>query len=536
MILSLALVLLRQQTPVNAPNLLAHIGDYHRKVSSKPLAQKYFDQGMSLFYAFHKTTSTRFFQQAEILDPSCAMNYWGEALSYAPDINFTAVDEESNKKALAALEKAKALAKAGLEADLVDAMSVRYASPAPADRSSLDKAYMEKMKALYAKYPKDADVASLYAESVMILSPWHQWEADGSMVSGTQDAIEAIQHALKLSPRHLMANHLWIHVMEAGPRASEALGSADLLCNMAPDLGHLVHMPSHIYVRTGKWAKAIEQNKLAIIADRTFTKDRGLVPTYLPYMGHNRMMLAYAGAMSGDYAAAQWAFSDWNKIINPLVIKEMGPMIDWIMSMPQDIDKRFGHWDKVLAYPEPVSNLPITKLAWRANRAVAYAATGHTDLAHAEFEAFKNSRGSVNKDVSYGNNTPQGVLDVYEHVTAGEIALAENRLDAAVEELKAGMKAEDRLRYDEPPDWTLPVRHTLGAVYLKMGKPTDAILVYKQDLAKTPDNVWSLVGIANAYHALGQHQLAAQWTKKLKAAQAKNAEGITTSCLCVPGK
>ncbi len=501
--------------------------------TSNQQAQKYFDQGMSLFYAFHKATSTKFFIAAQKLDPKCAMAYWGEALSYAPDINFTTVDERAAKNALAALEKAKPLARPGIESDLIDAGLARYNGT---DRASLDSAYREKMKVLASKYSKDADVVSLYAESILILSPWNQWTLDGKAKPGTEEAMLVLRHALKLSPKHLMANHLWIHTVEGGPHPEEAIPSSDLLSKIAPNLGHLVHMPSHIYVRTGRWNDAIVQNRKAIITDRNFAAKRGLQPTYLPYMGHNRMMMAFAGTMNGSYASAQWAFSDWKTLIPEAMLKEMAMYLDSMMAMPLDVEKRFGHWDKILAAPEPAEYLPISRTTWHADRAVAFAATHRLDEAKKELEAFVEQRKKVNPEGPFGNNVAGKVLDVYEHLTIGEIKVQEGDMEEGIAELKKAVEIEDQLRYNEPPDWLQPCRHTLGAAYLRANKPIEAILVYKRDLQITRENGWSTLGIAKAYQQLGDAKNASKWMRRYHRIWAEDGEKVSSSCMCLPGK
>jgi tetratricopeptide (TPR) repeat protein len=294
-------------------------------------------------------------------------------------------------------------------------------------------------------------------------------------------------------------------------------------------------MPSHIYVRTGNWAKAIEQNRLAILADRSFTAKRGLQPTYLPYMGHNRMMMAYAASMSGDYKKAQWAFSDWKTLIPEPMLKELAPMLDWIVGMPLDVEKRFGHWDKVLSAPEPAEYLPVTRAGWLADRAVAFAAQHKMDDAKHAYDAFLEQRKKVNPDGAYGNNTAGKVLDVYEHQTLGEIYAQEGKFDEAVSELQKAVAAEDQLGYDEPPDWILPCRHTLGALLISK-KPIEAILVYKKDLEITRDNGWSTLGIAKAYAKLGDAKNSAKWMKRFRTIWSKDGENVTSSCVCLPGQ
>jgi tetratricopeptide (TPR) repeat protein len=517
------------------PPLLKGIGNYSRPIhTTNPLAQTYFDQGLALFYAFHKQTSTAYFKEAERLDPHCAMAFWGEALSYAPDINFPTVDAPTSELAVKALTRAKSLAEPGHEEDLIDASQGRYAVPAPTERSALDQAYSTRMAALWAKYPNDPDVASLYAESLLILTPWHQWNPDGSPLPATQTTINVLREAKRLSPKHLMANHLWIHTLEGGPNAAAALDSADLLCKLTPALGHLVHMPSHIYVRTGQWDKAIRQNRLAIISDRAFLAKRGPLASYLPYLGHNRMMLAYAGMMNGSYRSTQYAFADWNEVIPPSILKEMAPLVDWMHGMPVDVEKRFGHWSKVLAFPEPPNYLPISRCTRLADRSVAIAALHRPAEADLEFTKFLAQKGKIPRDTTYGNNTAGDVLDVYEHLARGEILIQKGRLNAGIAELKRAVLTEDQLRYDEPPDWLQPCRHTLGAALLKAKRYKEAEAVYQEDLKRIPANGWSLLGMAKATKAEGLRSKSSAWMAKYLKVWSKDGEKQNSSCPCIP--
>lgn len=530
----ISLILFVARPALSKPPLLTGIGHYHRAVATKSaLAQKYFDQGLALFYAFHKSTSTKYFQEAERLDPGCAMAYWGEALSYAPDINFPVVDEATSKKAIAATAKAVELAKKPEEKDLAAAMVGRYATPAPADRSALDAAYRKRMEALYRKYPKDPDVASLYAESILILSPWNQWKKDGAPQAGTLEALDVVKRTLKRSPSHLMANHLLIHILEGGPRAAEATGAADKLCSLAPSLGHLVHMPSHIYVRTGKWRQGIEQNRKAIISDRAFVREHGMPQTYLPYMVHNRMMLAYAGMMNGDYASARWALSDYGSLVPRAVQQRQAAVLDWTQAMPYDVEKRFGHWQKLVSMPEPPEPLFISRSIYHADRSVAFAALGDRERAEKEFDAFASERKRIPANYAFGNNDPKSVLDVYERFTTAELAIQRGDLKASVESLKSATAGEDQLGYDEPPDWLQPCRHTLGAVLVKLGRGEEARNVYLDDLRRKPGTAWSLLGMSQAWEASGDKKQAAVWLARYRKVWAKGTEAPPSSCACL---
>ncbi len=520
-----------------SPPLLTGIGNYHRRVDTRnSKAQTYFDQGLALLYAFHKSESGRYFAEATQLDPNCAMGWWGQAMAVGPDINFTGVNAEASKTAIAALGHARNVSKNPLESALIQAASLRFSPSAPENRMSLDKAYASQMARLYRAHKHDPDVASLYAESLLILSPWHQWERSGKPVAGTMDAIAALQQALKDSPDHLMANHLWIHTMEASPHPELALPQADKLCQLAPKLGHLVHMPSHIYIRTGRWDQSIFQNDKAITSDRAFAKVHGLAPTYLGYLAHNRMMLAFSANMNGNYVKAKNALADWTQIMPADKLKAFAPMIDGLYWMPLETEKRFGNWTTILRAPEPADCLPISRAMRHYVRAIAYAALHRPAEADRELSAFLAAKAAIKPDAPVLNNTAGDIFSIAEHQARGELMVLTGKLNAGILELKKAVAFEDQLNYDEPPDWLQPTRHTLGAALLKAGKPTEAQAVYLQDLNGFPGNAWSTLGMSQAYAALGNQKLAASWRSKYLKIWSKADPLVDTSCLCLPGK
>lgn len=517
------------------PPLKAGMGSYQRKIhTSSPKAQAYFDQGLAMLYAFHKSTSHRSFLAATTLDPKCAMAWWGAAMALGPDINFGTVTEEATKNAQKELLKAADCAQDEWERDLITTTQFRFANADSKQRAKLDKDYSNSLAKLYKKYPNDPDVACLYAESLLILSPWNNWTTDGKPKPGTLEAKSALKKALKESPNHLMANHLWIHTLEASPSPQDAVPQADRLCKLAPGLGHLVHMPSHIYLRVGQWDKAVLQNDLAIKSDTRFFK--GVTPdtAYQPYMAHNHMMLTYAACMNGNKAMATATMAAFRNMVPESVVKNLAPILDAGFWMPYEVEIRFGEWDKVLAEPEVPSYLPVTVAMRCAARAVAYAAKHQPTQAKIEYGKFCEHRKLIPDDTIVGLNSAKSIFGIADNLVQGEIEAQEKDYASAIKHLGEGIKIEDQLSYDEPPDWIQHVRHTLGAVLLQKGDPTASLLVYKEDLERHPHNVWSLMGCSQAYAALHQPAESLKWKKQFNDIWADKSAPVTSSCLCLP--
>lgn len=519
------------------PALRSGIGNYKLPVAFRvPLAKNYFDQALALQYAFHKKEANACFQEAARLEPDSALSWWGVALSLGPDINVPSVSAADSVAAIEALKKAAATAKTKYEKELVAAAFVRFDEKGPANRAALDKSYSVAMSDLARSFPKDPDILCLYAESLMILRPWDQWKPNGEANPGTQEAIDALQKALKLSPKHLLANHLWVHIWEASKHPEKAIPAADFLCTATPALGHLVHMPSHTYVRVGNWAKAIRQNELALDSDSGFFKTQQPHPNYLPYIAHNHMMLAYAATMNGQYGKAKDTLQQLRFMVPKDMLKDFAPMLDGSYGMILDVERRFGKWDNILAEPAYPDYFPIANAMRLANRAIALAAKGDTEAANKEFAGFLLAKRQVSKDGFVGLNSASSILSIEQHLAKGEILVQEGDIDASVAELKEAVKAEDQLRYDEPPDWIQPTRHTLGAVLVRAKRYNDAVEVYQEDLKILPNNGWSLQGLYQCYKALGKTKLARKYDRMFKKVWAKDAEPIATSCLCLPPK
>jgi tetratricopeptide (TPR) repeat protein len=448
------------------------------------------------------------------------------------------VPPERAKAAWEALTKAReAAAKANkTEQALIAALAKRYADPQPEDRKPLDEAYAAAMREVWKAHPDDADVGALFAESLMDLRPWDFWTPDGQPQPGTEERVATLEAVIAKAPDHSLALHLYIHAVEASPHPGKAIGAADRLRNLQPGLGHLVHMPSHIDVRLGEWAKAIESNTKAIEADLIYREQSPRQGFYHVYMAHNHHMLAYAAIMRGQSKLAIGAINAMGKGIPPEWVKENAAVADGFTAMPLEILVRFGKWEEVLAAPEPPEYLPIARALRHCSRGVAYAAKGEVEKAKAEQAAFLAAKAKLPAEARFGNNAAADLMGVAEHLLEGEILVREGKTDAAVAALREAVKREDALKYDEPPDWIHPVRHALGATLLAAGRAAEAEQVYRDDLKKLPHNGWSLFGLARSLEMQGKRDEAAKAEAQFKAAWRHADITITSSCLCLPAK
>ncbi len=519
------------------PPLFKGLGDHHRKVTtSSPLAQQYFDQGLIWAYAFNHDEAIRSFKRAAALDPGCAMAWWGIALCNGPHINNPVVPPERAAEAWSALQKAQA-AKAGateVERALIGALSRRYAASAPADRSGLDKTYARAMGAVWEDFPDDPDVGTLYAEALMDLRPWDLWTQDQRPQPGTNKVLAVLEEVLHLDPQNPGANHLYIHAVEPSKHPQKANASAKRLCDAVPGSGHLVHMPSHIYVLTGRWAQAARQNELAIRADRDYRQISPKQGFYHIYMLHNHHMLSFASMMEGR---AEVAIRSARGVIDSVpedYMKREAALVDPYMGAVYDALKRFGRWDDILAEPAPPPFLPITTALWRMNRAVAYAAQGNVEAAEQEKAAFQKAAARVPTDALMAINPAADILRIAEHFINGEIAFRRGAIDESVRELRQAIALEDKLRYMEPPEWVQPVRHTLGAVLMSAGRYREAEQAYREDLAKWPENGWSLYGLSRCLQERGAEAEAKEVGERFRRVWSRADAPIASSCLCVP--
>jgi tetratricopeptide (TPR) repeat protein len=502
-------------------------------------AQAYFDQGLAFLYAFNHDEAIRSFEYAAKLDPDCAMAYWRIAYANGPHINNSEVPAEREAEAFAAAETANRLAAAlddGPDRALIEAIATRYTSPQQEDRAPLDTAFAAAMRTVYDRYPDDGDVGALYAESLMDLHPWDLYEQDGTAKAWTPEVVALIEDVLAQHPNHPLAIHLYIHAVEASNDPGRADDPAERLRDLMPGLGHMVHMPSHIDVRRGRWREALAANTKAIEADRQY-RDAAPVPPdfYRLYMSHNHHMRAYAAMMIGQREEAVRSIRELVADIPEDWLRENAYWADGFIAMPYEVLMRFGLWEEILAEPEPADYLPFTGAMHHAARAVALAALDRTKEAREEQVAFETAREAVPADAPFGNNLAVDLLGVAEKLLEGEILFREGKTEAGIAALYEAAAREDALRYDEPPDWIQPIRHALGAALMQERRFADAEKVYREDLTKLPDNGWSLYGLGRALRL--QKKIDEAEVVEARFAEAwKDADTpLKSSCFCQPG-
>lgn len=520
--------------------LFEGLGDRGRPVTtSYARAQEYFDQGLSFLYGFNHDEAIRSFRKATELDPDCAMAWWGIAVANGPHINNPIVPPERAAAAWAALQQAQAAAQrnaatTAVERDLIAALATRYADPQPEDRSGLDAAYAAAMRGVWQSHPGDADVGALFAEAMMDLRPWDLWTEDGKPQPGTDEIVATLERVMEIDPRHPLACHLYIHAVEASPTPGRADRAADTLRDLQPGISHLVHMPSHIDVRRGRWQEAIDANTAAMQADRAYRVHTPNPGFYGLYMAHNNHMLAYGAMMNGQRAVAIDAIDALVADMPEAWTVEYAAIADGYAVMPLEVRMRFGVWDEVLAAPDYPERYPFARAMRHYARGVAFAALGDVAKARAEQAVFLDRKAAVPAEAFFGNNKASDLLLVAEDLLEGEILYREGRTQEAFHTLEQAVAHEDALRYDEPPGWIQPVRHALGTLLLKSGRAREAEQVFRADLERLPENGWALYGLARSLAMQGQEREAAKARARFERVWANSDVELTTACYCEP--
>jgi tetratricopeptide (TPR) repeat protein len=496
-------------TRAGAP-LFEGMGDHsHSITTGDPDAQRYFNQGMVIDFAFNHAESVRSFRAAQTLDPDCAMCYWGEALALGPNINVTSngkvvMSDDERVKAFAAIQKAIALKDkvSPAEKDYIDALAVRYNGDPSTPREPLDEAYGNAMRDLHHKYPNDDDAASIFAESLMNTMPWDYWLDPDNPKPLTEEVIAALETVLDRSPDHPLAIHLYIHAMEASSQPDKAEAPADKLLDLVPGAGHLVHMPSHIYWRVGRYADASAANVMAAAVDEAYIaacNAQGFYPA--AYYPHNIHFLWAASSMEGRSAVAIEAGRKVADNVHYEMI-EAYPGVEFFKTIPMQSLVQFARWDEVLAEPQPPENLEYSNGIWHYARAVAYARTGNMDAARAEQSMLGPLREA--SDVLFMDtiNYPASMLlEIADSLALGEIAMADKDFGAAISHFENAVAVQDELPYTEPPFWYYPTRHSLGQALLADGNAAGAEAVYRRDLEIYRRNGWSMYGLIQALTA-----------------------------------
>lgn len=488
--------------------LFDNLGTMEFPVSTKNAeAQAFFNQGMKLTYAFNHAEAHRAFMEAARLDPNSAMAYWGQAYALGPNINDGLPDDERKAKANEALAKAMKLSGSGsaMEQALITALQSRYSEDLSTDIAELNMAYMKAMEKVQTAYPNNDHVQTLFAASVMNTTPWNYWNEDGTPGPNVAEAKSALEKALEINPDNPGAHHYYIHMVEL-PYPDLGVPSADALAALMPGAGHLVHMPSHIYMRVGRYLDAVESNQAAILADEDYISQcytQGLYP--LGYYPHNIHFLWSAASMLGDSEVAIDAAKKTAEKVPVGEFVEM-PFLQDFASTPMLAYVRFGKWNEILTIPGPNAELKHLALIRHYARGMAFIRKGNVTEAREELEALLTLKNDPTlKDLmATAENTSDRTANIAYAVVAGELAALEGDLPKAIEHLKQAVVHEDNLTYMEPAGWYIPTRQNLGAVYMQAKKYAEAEAIYKEDLAKMRQNGWSLIGLYNALVAQGK--------------------------------
>ncbi len=500
----------------------------HAVTTDSEQAQGFFDQGLRLTYAFNHAEALRAFQEAARLDPDCAMAYWGQALALGPNIN-QPLSSEANENALKAIQKAMELRSGCSESEraYIEALAPRFSTDPEADRAELDAAYARAMGGVSARFPDDDDAATLHAASRMETQPWAYWMPDGSPKPATTLALEALEAVLDRSPDHPGAIHYYIHLVEASPNPDRAVPHAERLASLMPGAGHIVHMPSHIYIRVGRYDDASDSNVKAVAADERYLTQchaQGLYPN--EYYPHNMHFLWAASTMEGR---------------SDLAIRSAGDVTGksccvGSMLSAEDLAStallalvRFGRWEDVLNQPRPADEAHYALALWHHARALAFAAKGQLTEADSELALLEAIAADEERGAMMINFSPASeVLVIATRIVRAEIAAGRGDHAAAIGLLREAVGFQDRLAYMEPPTWHYPVRQSLGAVLLEAGRPAEAEAVYRVDLREWRENGWSLFGLLQSLRAQGRSEEAREVERRFQDAW-QHADVVLTS-------
>jgi tetratricopeptide (TPR) repeat protein len=488
-----------------AATLMAGYGNWHHPVSTKNAqAQAFFDQGLRQIYAFNHDEAARSFQRAAELDPKLAMAYWGIAEAVGPNYNDPA-SEARFVQAHAAIEKAQTLAADASDADkaYIAALAKRFPADPKSDLRAAAEQYRDAMRDVVKRFPDDLDAATLFAEAGMNLHPWGLWHPDGTPEEGTEEIVATLESVIRREPNHLGAVHYYIHSVEASSSPERALAGASRLAQLAPAAGHIVHMPAHIYIRTGDYEAALKTNQKAALADQAYIKAGAAEGIYsMMYYSHNLHFIAMSAAMNGNYLESRRGAQLLAANVGPHV-KDMPPL-EGFMTVPLAVEVRFHKWNEILKAAQPDPNMHAATVFWHFARGLALAATDKLDEAEAEHKIVAEAEEKTPPDAIFQmpiNNKTKDILKIAENVLGAKISLEKGDMDATVNQLRAAVAAQDSLKYDEPQDWFYPVRESLGAVLLIIGDNAGAEEVFRADLERNLRNPRSLFGLEQALKA-----------------------------------
>jgi tetratricopeptide (TPR) repeat protein len=482
--------------------LVTGLGDLHHPVSThNPQAQQFFDQGLRFIYAFNHDEAARSFQHAAELDPTLAMAYWGVAEAVGPNYNDPA-DPDRYKRAHEAVQRAVDLASSASPSEqaYIQALAKRYPADPASDLKKAADDYRDAMRQLVSEFPDDLDAATLFAEAGMNLHPWGLWHTDGTPEAGTEEIVSTLESVIKRNPNHLGAIHYYIHAVEASSSPERALAGANKLAALAPGAGHIVHMPAHVYIRTGDYDAAIKTNEKAAEVDRAYIKATGVQGIYpMMYYSHNLHFIAMCAAMNGNYLESRKNADLLTQNVGPHV-KDMPPL-EGFMTIPVAVEIRFHHWSELLKMPQPDPAMKTATVFWHFAHGLALAGTDKVTEAEAEYKIVSDAEDATPPDVIFQmpiNNKAKDILEIAKDVLGAKIAMGKKDSAGAIAMLRDAVAIQDTLKYGEPPDWFYPVRESLGGALLMSGDATGAEKVFRADLDRNPRNPRSLWGLRQA--------------------------------------
>ena len=484
--------------------LYENLGSLHHGITTtSPVAQQYFDQGLRLTYGFNHEEAVRSFKEGLQHDSTCAMCYWGIAYALGPNINLP-MDTAAARPAYDAAQTALRYSSSTTpkERAYIKALAQRYSSDPSASRASLDSAWANAIGEVSRRFPGDDDAAALYGEALMDLRPWNYWTNGGRpKAPSTLEALRVLEPVVKRNLNHPGACHYYIHAIEASNQAGKALACAERLGGLMPGAGHLVHMPTHIYIRLGKWDIAADRNVHAVHADEQYINERRPTGVYpMAYYPHNYHMMWYALNMLGRSEDALKAAQGVVKNV-PVDVVRQAPPLEYFSPTVLFTLARFSKWDAILREAAPPKDLRYTTGVWHYARGLAYTAQNKLEAAAVEREQLVAVAKASPADAYANLNAVQSLLAIADNHLQGEMAAKRGRIDAAIRHLEKAIAGEDELTYDEPPPWYLPVRQRLGGVLLEAGRPAEAEKAFREDLVRRPENGWSLHGLAQSLRA-----------------------------------
>ena len=512
---------------------LSGLGDYKFAVTTDNAESQYFfDQGFRLWVGFNHSEAMRSFKEAIRLDADNAMAYWGWALSLGRNLNLPML-VNSKEQANYAIGMALSLKDkvSEREADYIDALAARYSTDLSIPNEVLDEAYVVAMEKLMNKYPDDPDASVLFAGAAMNAQPWDYWNLDGSTKGRTEQVIDALEKVLEKHPNHAAAMHYHIHISES-MRPEIAEGSADNLAPQLPGAGHLIHMPSHIFMRVGRYQDAYDINIEAAKVDENYIAQcnaQGLYP--LAYYPHNLHFLAWSSmytGRSGESIAAAWKVKDR---VEAGSRSNTWGLNETFRSQPIFVMTRFGMWDDLLKVEKPFMRAQFMTGIWHYGRALAHLHKGNMSEAEKEAASLSSLVDIMTEgQPGYSNfEDAGGLLTIALQVVEGEMASKKGDYDKAVFHLSSAARMEDSLAYNEPPSWYFPTRHILGAILLDAGRPVEAEVVYWDDLKHNPENAYSLYGMYQALTAQNKDALAEEFMNRYNKMWANSDVKLTSS-------